>query len=121
MPCNKMQVGYLRWKRSTNSTIKRLQYRHIHVDIHVCLPHHRRASEQLPAIYLLDFKHLEIKDELRVGRNIRRRSLFAVAQVSWDGDTTLATDCHAGYAYVPAFDDGAVADGEGEGFAFFVG
>jgi hypothetical protein len=70
---------------------------------------------------LVDSNALDVEDELRVRGNVRRRALLAVRERSGDGEATLAAGRHAGDADVPALDDFADAELEGEGLALLVG
>jgi len=70
-----------------------------------------------PLMYL---KHLDVEYQRRV-RWDTREGFAAVGQASWDGDSSCAADGHACDADIPAFDDFAGAEGEGEWFAFLVG
>ena len=69
---------------------------------------------------LLDLEELDVEDKLRVGRNAGE-SLLAVCERRRDGDATLTTDSHAGDTNVPALDDLATSELEGERLALLVG
>lgn len=69
---------------------------------------------------LFDFEQFDVKDELRVGGDTGQ-SFLAVCEVRGDGDAALATGGHASDTDVPALDDLALAELEGEWLAFFVG
>lgn len=69
---------------------------------------------------LLDLQQLHIKDEGAVRRDAVQL-LRAVGQRGRDGQATLAANGHAGNANVPAGDDLALADAEGERGALLVG
>src|SRR5262245_60833585 len=79
------------------------------------------ASEQVGGLAvmasLLDLNHLNLEDQLGVGRNLRRRAAPAVGQLGGEPQVALAPDLHAGYALVPALDHFAGAKFEGERLA----
>src|SRR3954463_1314634 len=63
---------------------------------------------------LLDLDKLGLENERRVGRDDTPHSAVAIRQVGSDGELALLADLHAEQALVPALDDLAFADGEGE-------
>lgn len=71
-------------------------------------------------VKLFDLKTFNIKDQLRVGRNTGE-SLLAVRKVRRDGDTALRANCHASNSNLPALDDFALAELEGERLSLLVG
>jgi hypothetical protein len=64
---------------------------------------------------------LDVEDQVRVGGNVRGRTLLAVCERGGDGKATLTTWGHAGDTDVPALDDLADTELEGEWLALFVG
>lgn len=72
------------------------------------------------AVSLFDFKELDIKDQLRVGRDARE-SLFAVREMGRNRDATLSTNGHASDTDVPALDDLTLTKLEAERLALLVG
>lgn len=69
---------------------------------------------------LLDLQQLDVKGQLAVGGDAGHAAR-AVAQVGGDGQATLAADSHTDDTDVPALDDLALADLEGERLALLVG
>lgn len=69
---------------------------------------------------LLDLKKLNVENERAVRRDARQ-GLAPVGQVGGDGQAALATDRHTDNADVPALDDLALAELEGERRALLVG
>ncbi len=70
--------------------------------------------------HLVYLKHLDVEYQGRI-RWDSRKGFAAVGQASRDGYSSLAADRHACDANVPALNDFTGAEGEGEGFALFVG
>lgn len=71
-------------------------------------------------VCLLDLQELDVKDQRAVGGNAVQL-LGAVGQVRGDCQAALAANGHADNTDVPAADDLALADAEGEGGALLVG
>jgi uncharacterized protein with von Willebrand factor type A (vWA) domain len=74
-----------------------------------------RDTRQEQSYRLLHVRQLDVEDELGVGRNDAARAPGAIAQLRRDNQATLAADAHPGDALVPALDDLAGAQAEGEG------
>jgi hypothetical protein len=70
---------------------------------------------------LTDRDALDVEDQVRVGRDVRGRTLLSVCERGGNGKTTLATGGHAGDTNVPALDDLADTKLEGEWLALLVG
>ena len=62
-------------------------------------------------------EQLDLEQQRRARRDDARGAAIAVAEPRRDQQRALAAGLHAFEALVPAFDDGALAEGEGEGFA----
>src|SRR6266446_6324168 len=62
----------------------------------------------------LHSEQLDFEDERGARRNDVAGAAIAVAQVRGDDELALAAHLHGGHALVPALDDAALADGEGE-------
>jgi hypothetical protein len=71
--------------------------------------------------HLFDGDHLDFENKVRVGRNVRRSSLLAVAEMGGNGNLALTANLHAGNTNVPALDDLADTELEGEGRSLLVG
>lgn len=69
---------------------------------------------------LLNLQELDVEDESAVGWDTRK-SLAAVGEVGWNGETTLSTDGHAGNTDVPSLDDLASTELEAEWLTLLVG
>lgn len=69
---------------------------------------------------LLDLKELDIEGELRVGRDTRD-TLLAVGKVRRDEDAAFTTSGHTSNTDVPALNDLALAQLEGEWLSLLVG
>ena len=70
---------------------------------------------------LVDRDDLDVEDEGGTARNVWGSATGTVGVVSGDGDPALSANGHAGDTDVPALDDLALAELEGEGLAFLVG
>jgi len=70
---------------------------------------------------LADRDALDVEDQVRVRGNVRGSTTLAVRKSGGDGETTLATGCHASDTDVPALDDLANAELERERLALLVG
>jgi hypothetical protein len=70
---------------------------------------------------LTDGDALDVEDQVRVGRNVRGRTLLSVCERGGNGKTTLTTGGHASDTDVPALDDLADTELEGEWLALLVG
>jgi hypothetical protein len=70
---------------------------------------------------LTDRDALDVEDQVRVGRDVRGRTLLAVCERSGDGEATFTARGHAGDTDVPALDNLADAKLEGEWLALLVG
>lgn len=70
---------------------------------------------------LTDRDALDVEDQVRVGGNVRGRTLLAICERSRDGKTTFTTGGHAGDTDVPALDDLADTELEGKWLALLVG
>lgn len=66
----------------------------------------------------LDFKHLDFEDEGSLARNHRRVAAGAVAQFVRDDEGHFGALAHEAQALVPALDDLASSEAEGEGLLF---
>src|SRR5690606_35386275 len=64
----------------------------------------------------LRLDELQGEGQLRIGRDLALVA-GAVTKLGGDRQASLAADLHAGQAQIPALDDPALADGEGEGAA----
>lgn len=71
--------------------------------------------------YLTDGDALDVEDQVRVRWDVRGRALLAVCKRSRNGKTTLSASGHAGDTNVPALDDLADTELEGEWLALLVG
>jgi hypothetical protein len=69
---------------------------------------------------LTDRDALDVEDQVGVGGNVRGRALLAVRKRGGDGEATLTAGGHAGDTDVPALDDLADAELEGERLALLV-
>lgn len=65
---------------------------------------------------LLDLQQLDVKDEGRIGRDSWHTSA-AIGVLRWNSQASLSTDLHTSNTDVPALDDFASAELEGEWFA----
>jgi len=63
---------------------------------------------------LVDLHELSLEDQGRVGGDNTANSTVAVGKVRGDGELALLANLHAQKALVPALDDLAIANGEGE-------
>ena len=70
---------------------------------------------------LVDRDALDVKDQVRVGGNVRGSALLAVGHGGGDGEATLTTRRHTSDTNVPALDDLADTELEGERLALLVG
>jgi hypothetical protein len=70
---------------------------------------------------LTDRDALDVEDQVRVGGNVRGRTLLAVCERSGDGEATFTTGGHTCDTDVPALDDLADTELEGEWLALLVG
>jgi hypothetical protein len=70
---------------------------------------------------LTDRDALDVEDQVRVGGDVRRRTLLAVCERSGDGKTTLTTWGHASDTDVPTLDNLTDTELEGEGLSLLVG
>lgn len=70
---------------------------------------------------LVDRNALDVEDQVRVGGDVRGSALLAIRHGGGDGEATLAAGGHACDADVPALNDLADAELEGEGLALLVG
>src|SRR5207249_3146845 len=66
---------------------------------------------------LLDGKQFDLENQLRVGRDLGERALTAVAQRGRNPQLPLSPDHHERYSLVPARNDLAHVELEGEGLA----
>src|SRR3990172_3125890 len=65
----------------------------------------------------VDAQQLHLEDQSGAGRNDAGRPAVAIAQMRGDDEPALAAYLHGGHALVPALDDAAPAQREGEGLA----
>src|SRR5262245_38620442 len=65
----------------------------------------------------MDGKQLDLENEVRVGRNLGQRALTAVPQRGRNPQLPLSPDHHESYSFVPARNDLADAELEGERLA----
>jgi hypothetical protein len=70
---------------------------------------------------LTDRDTLDVEDQVRVGGNVRRRTLLAICERSGNGKAALTSGGHTGDTDVPALDDLADAELEREWLALLVG
>lgn len=81
-----------------------------------------RGVGQLQAnSHLADRNALDVEDQVGVGWDVRGSTLLAVCKRGGDRQATLTTSGHAGNTNVPALDDLADAELEGERLALLVG
>lgn len=73
------------------------------------------------ARHLADRNALDVEDQVRVGGNVRGSTALAVRKSGGDGEATLAAGRHASDTDVPALDDLADTELEGERLALLVG
>lgn len=69
---------------------------------------------------LLDLEQLNVESQLAVGRDAGHATR-AVSEMGRDGQSSLATNGHTDNTDVPALDNLALTDLEGERLALFVG
>jgi hypothetical protein len=70
---------------------------------------------------LTDGDALDVEDQVRVGRDVRRCTLLAVCHRGGDGEATLAASGHASDTDIPALDDLANTELEGKRLALLIG
>jgi hypothetical protein len=70
---------------------------------------------------LVDRNALDVEDQVRVGRNVRGSTLLAVRHGGGNGEAALTTSGHASDTDVPALDDLANTELEGERLTLLVG
>lgn len=69
---------------------------------------------------LLDLQQLDVEDKGAVCGDTRN-GFAAIGKVCWDGESALSTDRHTSNTNVPALDDLAGSELEGERLALLVG
>lgn len=69
--------------------------------------------------YLFDAQELNVEDEFGVGGNVRKRFL-SIGKMSWDSESSLTADSHAGDTDVPALDYFTRSNLEGERLSGFI-
>lgn len=69
--------------------------------------------------YLFDVQELNIEDKFGIGWNSRHR-LFSIGKMSWDSESSLTADSHAGDTNVPALDYFTCSNLEGERLSGFI-
>jgi hypothetical protein len=83
---------------------------------------HRTVGPRL-CVYgpLVDRDTLDVEDQVRVGGDVRGSTLLSIGHASGDGKAALTTGSHASDTDVPALDDLADTELEGERLTLLVG